>query len=265
MDVIEFDKGCYVGTKVKEHAFGSIITTETTFPESFASDWHFHQNPHYSHILSGGSKEIREGEIQVQTQGDGLYYFPGIPHQNIQYLAGTRIFNLEMDKDFFIKHELMIPAEAQMFSDRLKANTTGLLAILKEHRLDEQHSGLAIEHLCVKLVAAASEHIKHYPEWTRKIVDVLNYNLNANLSLVQLAHAVQIHPVTLSKYFSKYFNCTLGEYIRKLKVDKALKMIRTGNFTLTEITYACGFADQSHFTKSFLLFTGMLPKYYRNL
>ena len=262
---VEFEKGCYVGTKISEQCFGAILTSETVFPEGFGSDWHYHQNPHYSHILSGGSKEIKSGVSQWQQAGDGLYYYPGISHQNLQYRPGTRIFNIEVEAGFFKEHGLDMPAEEQMFSDRLKLNSTGLLRILKEHYWQDQHSRIAVEQLCINLAAASPIIRKDYPQWTHKIKEILNEQWNHSWSLAEFSRLLDIHPVTLSKYFSKYFKCTLGDYIRRIKIDKALTLIRSNRESLTEIAYQCGFSDQAHFIKTFTLVTGMLPKQYRNI
>jgi AraC family transcriptional regulator len=264
-DPVEFKKGCYVGTKIREQFFGRILTTETVFTEGLVSDWHYHQNPHYSHILSGGSKEIRGSISQFQHAGDGLYYYPGISHQNLQYLPGTRIFNIEVEKSFFKEHGLEMPGEEQMFSKKLRVNSAGLLKILKEHYWQDQQSRLAVEQLCVELIAASTVITMDYPEWTHKIVEILNDQWNHSWSLAEFSGALDIHPVTLSKYFSKYFKCTLGDYIRRIKIDKALTLIRSNRYSLTEVAYLCGFTDQAHFIKTFTLITGMRPKQYRDI
>lgn len=59
---------------------------------------------------------------------------------------------------------------------------------------------------------------------------------------------------------SKYFGCTLVDYMRKIKVDKALYYLNHTSKTLTEVAYECGFADQSHFTRVFKTYTGCTPK-----
>jgi len=264
-EAVEFEKGCYVGAKIGERSFGGILTTETVFPEGFDSDWHYHQNPHYSHILSGGSKEIRGGVCQWQQPGDGLYYYPGISHQNLQYQPGTRIFNIELEGSFFKEHGLDMPAEEQMFSDRVKVNSMGLLKILKEHYWQDQHSRIAVEQLCVELITATPDVRNDYPDWTRKIIEILNDCWDQSWSLAEFSGLLEIHPVTLSKYFSKYFKCTLGEYIRQIKVDRALKLIRSSRLSLTEVAFECGFADQAHFIKTFTLLTGVRPRQYRNI
>ncbi len=63
-----------------------------------------------------------------------------------------------------------------------------------------------------------------------------------------MATIIGVHPVTISKYFPRYFSCTLGEYMRKLKIEKSLSLIKSPGNSLTNVAYACGFFDQSHFT-----------------
>ncbi len=265
IQAVQYDKGAYVGQKVQERHFGPIITTETVFPEGLSSDLHYHSNPHFSHILSGGSREIRPGSTQEQGAGAGLYYYPGIAHQNVDYRPGTRIFNIELEPGFFSQYGSVPPGESLMLGNHRPINTNGLLKILKEHYLCDSESGMAIEQLCLSLVQGEAPAEKLYPEWTEKIRAVLNDQWDVPLTLPQLAEQLSLHPVTISRYFSRYFTCTLGEYRRRVKVERALPMVREGRLSLTEIAYSCGFADQAHFTRTFQHITGLLPKQYKNL
>lgn len=259
------DKGCYIGRNVQARHYENIIASETLYPEGYVSDWHYHQNPHFSHILFGGSQEIYEKGSAVQTQGTGLYYFPGIAHQNVHYKADTRIFNLEIDQAFFKKYQLEMPSDVWMFAEQPCINTAGLIKILKEHYYQDCQSELAITQLTIEVIAGAAHTAAGHPAWARQIRTLLYDTWNASLSLQDLARQLAIHPVTLSKYFSKYFHCTLGEYRRKIKVEKALTLIRQGRYSLTDIAYLCDFSDQAHFTKTFRRITGLLPKQYRKL
>ena len=54
---------------------------------------------------------------------------------------------------------------------------------------------------------------------------ILNDQFSESLTLDYLSETLNIHPVHLSRDFSKYFYCSLGEYIRKLKVQKSLQLI----------------------------------------
>jgi AraC family transcriptional regulator len=264
-ELTELPKGCYVGQKVKEFTFGDIITSETVFPVGSSSDWHYHAHPHFSHILSGGSKENRKSNSQVQSPGTGLYYYPGVPHQNQYYHQGTRIFNVEIDSAFFKTHELAFPSESLMHQDGIPLNAAGLMKILTEHYLNDDASAISITQLCINLISADPKVESNHPEWTKNIRAILNEHWNTPVTLQQIATLAEIHPVTLSKYFTRYFKCTFGEYLRRIKIERALTMIRANKNSLTEIAYECGFFDQAHFTKTFINVTGLLPKHYQKV
>jgi AraC family transcriptional regulator len=262
---VPFAKGTYVGTKVKERTFGHIHTSETSFAADMSSEWHYHVNPHFSHIIQGGSKEVRKGGSDRQLAGTGLYYHPGVPHQNIDYLPGTRIFNIEPGERFFKTYGLPHPPASLMLGDHSQLNTSGILRIMKEHYLDDAHSALGIEQLCMNLLQPYKEDVRYFPEWTAKIKTILYDNWNVPLSLPFLAEQLGLHPVSISRYFSKYFGCSAGEYLRKIKIEKAIALIKTDTYSLTGIAYECGFTDQAHFTKTFQRITGMLPRQYRSI
>jgi AraC family transcriptional regulator len=42
-------------------------------------------------------------------------------------------------------------------------------------------------------------------------------------------------------------------------------MIKQSNSDLSQVAYACGFADQSHFIRTFKSMTGLLPAKFKNL
>ncbi|MGE8426035.1 MAG: helix-turn-helix transcriptional regulator, partial [Sphingobacterium siyangense] len=59
--------------------------------------------------------------------------------------------------------------------------------------------------------------------------------------------------------------CTIGEYLRRIKIEKALPMIRLKKLSLTEIAFNCGFADQAHFIKTYKRFMGITPSQYQRM
>jgi YesN/AraC family two-component response regulator len=72
------------------------------------------------------------------------------------------------------------------------------------------------------------------------------------------------HPAYVSREFSKYFiNLSFGEYIRKLRIEKATDLLRSSKHSLSEIAYLNGFSDQSHFTRIFKKHTGKSPAEFR--
>jgi AraC family transcriptional regulator len=74
---------------------------------------------------------------------------------------------------------------------------------------------------------------------------------------------VGVHPVYLASEFRKHFGCTIGEYVRKLRVEFACRRISESDSPLSDIAIAAGFSHQSHFSRTFKAVTGMTPAGYR--
>jgi len=107
---------------------------------------------------------------------------------------------------------------------------------------------------------------KKVPAWAKELKEMMQDQIdtNLNLSLEQASKELDINPAYLSREFSKYFeNLSFGEYIRKMRIEKATQLIQTTNYSLTEIAYLTGFSDQSHFTRIFKKFTGQNPLSFR--
>jgi AraC family transcriptional regulator len=50
-----------------------------------------------------------------------------------------------------------------------------------------------------------------------------------------------------------------------VRVERSLAFMSRRNLSLTEIAISCGFADQSHFTRSFKRIMGLKPSAFRKL
>lgn len=104
------------------------------------------------------------------------------------------------------------------------------------------------------------------PAWAGQLRELIQDHLDTNLSLrlTEAAEALQVNPSYLSREFARYFdNLSFGEYIRKLRIEKALHLLATTAYTMGEIAYLTGFSDQSHFTRIFKQHTGQSPAAYR--
>jgi AraC-like DNA-binding protein len=107
---------------------------------------------------------------------------------------------------------------------------------------------------------------KKIPSWTKQLKELIQDQIDTNLtlSLKDISKELQVNPAYLSREFSKYFdNLSFGEYIRKLRIEKAIQLMHSSKYSLTEIAYLTGFSDQSHFTRIFKRFTGQNPSEYR--
>lgn len=107
---------------------------------------------------------------------------------------------------------------------------------------------------------------KKAPGWAKELKEMIQDQIDTNmsLSLQQASEELEINPAYLSREFSKYFeNLTFGDYIRKLRIEKAQNLIENTNHSLTEIAYLTGFSDQAHFSRIFKLHTSYTPSQFK--
>ncbi|GAB3758153.1 chromate resistance protein ChrB domain-containing protein [Spirosoma pomorum] len=104
------------------------------------------------------------------------------------------------------------------------------------------------------------------PVWVQELKGLIQDQIDTNLSLslTELSESVAVNPAYISRMFARYFDdLSFGDYIRKLRIEKALQLLETTTYTLTEIAYLTGFSDQSHFTRIFKKTMGQNPSEYR--
>jgi AraC-like DNA-binding protein len=80
-----------------------------------------------------------------------------------------------------------------------------------------------------------------------------------------VAESIGIHPVHLAREFRKHYHCTVGEYLRRLRIEHASRKLIESDSSLVDISEAAGFADQSHFGRTFKRLMGITPNGYRAL
>jgi AraC-like DNA-binding protein len=107
---------------------------------------------------------------------------------------------------------------------------------------------------------------KKTPLWVKDLKEIIQDQIDTQFAfdLKKISSDLELNPSYLSREFSKYFeDLNFGEYVRKLRIEKAINLIQNSTYTLTEIAYMTGFSDQSHFTRIFKLHTGENPSSYR--
>ncbi|MDH7461233.1 chromate resistance protein [Chitinophagaceae bacterium 26-R-25] len=107
---------------------------------------------------------------------------------------------------------------------------------------------------------------KKIPDWVAELKAIIQDQIDTQFSfdLKKISTELALNPSYLSREFSKYFeDLNFGEYIRKIRIEKAISLIENADYSLTEIAYLTGFSDQSHFTRIFKQHTGKSPSSFR--
>jgi len=233
-----------------------LTLTDTVYTHSYV-DWHYHEHAYFTFILQGAVLEGNRQEEFHCSPGTLLYHHHQEPHYNIKPDVFTRGFHIELESTWFSRFDLHSP-EGSLNIKNLAVKVI-LYKLFREMKLNDNFSSLSIEGLLLQ----SFDKDKYKPEWVPRLKEILYEE--ATISLDYLSKELGLHPVHISRVFAKYFDCTLGEYLRKLKVERSMALLPKAELSLSEIAFSCGFADQSHFIRCFRSVFGTTPSVYRKL
>ncbi|MBS1793533.1 MAG: helix-turn-helix transcriptional regulator [Acidobacteria bacterium] len=259
--------GQFFGETDRAFFLDGLTLTDTGYTVARV-DWHYHENPYFTFITAGGILEGGKRGVHRCPAGTLLFHNWQEPHYNLDPEAGTRGFQLETTAGWFARFDLDLPAFPAYAKIADPALKLLFHRIYGETRPFGNESPLAIEGLLLEaldeLVGLKKNAETKKPRWVGRLDERLRADLTERFVLRELARELDLHPVYLCRTFPKFFGCGFGEYVRKLKVERSLVLLRNRELSLTEVAFASGFADQSHFIRCFksLMKTG--PKNYRD-
>lgn len=91
----------------------------------------------------------------------------------------------------------------------------------------------------------------------------LHANLGEPLRVRDLSRLARLSPFQFERRVRAIFRLTTGQLIQKSRIDAALRMLRDTECSVAEIAHACGYSDQSAFTRTFHRLVGLSPTRYR--
>jgi AraC family transcriptional regulator len=138
----------------------------------------------------------------------------------------------------------------------------------REFRRRDDLTPLALEGMLLELVAELSRGRAHCgradaPRWLREATDFLHDHFGEKITAEAVAAAAGVHPSHLMRAFRRHHGCTVGEYVRGLRVDCALRLLKFSDAPLGQVALAAGFCDQGHFSRAFKAHIGVSPGEFR--
>lgn len=100
--------------------------------------------------------------------------------------------------------------------------------------------------------------------YIRKALRYMAEHYNQPLTLAQMADIVGLSQSYFSKLFHEIVGISFREHLCRIRVEESKRLLLSSDYSLTEIAIAVGFADQSHYCKTFKLLIGLTPGQYRN-
>jgi AraC family transcriptional regulator len=258
-------RGARAATSVRVPGF---TLTPGRHARGTALGWHEHDSPTICCVLQGGFIESWRGGSVICSPGTIKVTPAGDRHCDSFAKSDVRGLLIEVDPD---RADAIRPYSAVLDQRRsLQGGPAATIArrLQDELRQSDDAALLAIEGLLLELVATVSRIERKEPArrgtfWLEAARDLIHTDPTARLSLAGIAGIVGVHPITLARGFRAGYGCSVGTYVRRLRVELAGRWLVETDLPLAEIALAAGFCDQSHFSNLFRRVVGVTPSHYR--
>ncbi|MEK4714616.1 response regulator [Sporosarcina sp. FSL K6-5500] len=96
-----------------------------------------------------------------------------------------------------------------------------------------------------------------------KIKDVINRNLEKEITLNFISNTLNLHPNYISQLFKQKTNIKLSEYIMQQRIEKSKELLTQTQLKIYDIAHLVGYVNSKHFSVVFKKIVGKTPYQYR--
>jgi AraC family transcriptional regulator len=253
---------------ILEKKVGDLHVTVYSHGPFYSMPRHTHSDAYFSVILRGAYTETTRFKTREGRASTVIFHPAGETHGFRVHGEELMCLTVTLGKNWAERvRSLSRPFDvgATFRGGRIFQLGTRLF---RELNKEDPASSIAIEGLVLEIIADASRQIeptsrRPIPRWLSQAKESLHEEFMDPPKLEDLARRSGVHTVHLSRAFRSHFGCTVGDYIRQLRVEHARMQMATTETPLVDIAADAGFSDQAHFTRIFKRMTGMTPGQFR--
>jgi AraC-like DNA-binding protein len=240
-----------------------------------------HTHPAYLFILPFNDRIATKikGQVIYGMPGRIFALSPGIPHQELPSDEPPRYICMCISRRFFEKHYARCSRKKpDVYHGVFFDPAEGFLNLLKRFMV-EADSGMAgadavlnalgveICHSVIRAILKAPgprDRVADRVEVGR-VIEYLHANLGEKITVEVLADIAHLSPSHFSRVFREDMGASPMEYVQKLRLQRAKKLLRAGDKPVTEIALECGFGSTSYLSACFQRRYKMTPMKFRNV
>lgn len=266
----DLSAGKFFGERVKTWSLQDFKLTELVYSEDFeGTPPHCHERSLMKANLGGTFNHIFGSKNAWVSVPWTLDYCPsGVTHSHNAHQSRVRVLVIEiqrlrMEADEGKLERLRSPVS--LGAERTRCLVSKLYRAFNQTEIDAA-SALEVEGILLMLLAEILrfDGKKHQtPRWLCRAHEMVHERFRESLTLAEIAKAVGVHPVWLASAFHDAYRQTVGQMIRRLRVEYASGQLVSTERPLAEIALEAGFSDQSHFSNMFRRFVGVSPTQFR--
>ena len=140
--------------------------------------------------------------------------------------------------------------------------------VARELRSRDPLSKLGLESALLELIVVAQRQPipadNRRARWLSRVRDILDEHFDRPFDVSCLARRSGVSRAHLTRSFRLAYGCSIGEYVRRRRLQRATELLETSDLPLADVALTCGFYDQSHLCRHFRRHLGMTPSAWRS-
>jgi AraC family transcriptional regulator len=260
--------GKFYGSRIHVREVAGFRLTECRFAPCARIPEHVHAQAHFCIVLDGQYVERYGSRVRNCAPRHVVLHPDGEIHSGHISPLGARDLSIEIPPQRLtgIIEQLRIFDHPRQFLGGPPARCG--LRLYKEFRTADAASQLAIEAGVLEVLVEAGRMSARQtagttPAWLRRVRDNLHDRLAEDISLSSLAESAGVHIGHLARTFRQRYGCSIGEYVRRQRIEAACQELSQTDRPLAAIAATAGFYDQSHFSNVFKAHVGVTPGQFR--
>ena len=158
-------------------------------------------------------------------------------------------------KELIIK---LLTEGAKIQSVNIKSKKDSLLALTKTIILF-----LSMQESVSLTLASSAYSMKYVSPEVLKIIYYINTHYNQQITLKSLCDYFFMSKVSLCKKFKEVMNCSIMEYVMRIRLNKAKVLLRDSSKSIEDVAFECGFSSANYFGLIFKKEIGLSPLNYK--
>lgn len=141
-----------------------------------------------------------------------------------------------------------------------------IIAMMMEHSLNDPvtASKLAYEFMMTLASGSSNAEMAENRDMILKIHGFCLQDLRRDISIEAMAEFAGYSRSHFCRLFRQFTGKAPHEYLLELRINMAIRMLHSGNYTVKETADMCGFSESGYFCKVFRRVTGVTPAAFRN-
>lgn len=233
--------------------FGGARVRRVIDPSHAVVSEHAHDWPMISLFVIGGYRNVTENGEKEITGPSLVFYRAGVAHRNTALESGFEQIEIEFDPAWLGRSAL--PSEGVLTR---VGGTSGALARALAVRCHAGLSEPALEAEIRQLLSVARrEPARQTGDWVKTVTERLRSDPGGRID--ELAREVGRSRAWIGPAYRRSVGERLQEAAARFRVERAARLLRESDETLSAVALEAGFYDQSHMNRTFRRLLGRSP------